>query len=597
MSENTGRREKPQKAHRAAWAPYNFVPLNDVVVEADYLPEQEVPSFDKYNAEYLTGEIKYELEVITPLHIGRGDTGEESKFFAPGGRVRIPGSTLRGMVRTLVEVVTWGKFSSFTDRRLYYRDVADSRSSLGRHYKRWMGRGVKAGYFRKEGGRYCIVPAREENGRTFHRTEDYDLDCEFSYEPGEKYRVYSGYIKGKEAVWVINPPDDSRKRIYLTEEDLALYKADTNRYKVGEDQEQNDTKEARNNADQRKKRDGNLLRMLDESEEGMVPCFYVENWVDSELNQRIVFGHTRYFRLPYQRTIGEHVPENLKEDKLDLAEAIFGKQGAFASRVYFEDAELLGGSKEVHEWVELNQRLDAPKPTCFQHYLRQPHGIKTLKHWDSAPEKAPIRGYKFYWHREFQDSDPQEEPVKKLQAVPRGAKFVGRIRFVNLTRIEVGALLFVLQLPQNCYHKLGMGKPMGLGTVKITPGLIVSNRQERYSKLFRDCMWETGAESQLVNPYFEEFENYMLKTLQRLGSRDAGAESLWDTKRLKDLQTMLDWNHTDLPIWHEATRYMEVDKKISGERITEYKDRPVLPEPVEVVKLQKQRSQNTKRSN
>lgn len=73
-----------------------------------------------------------------------------------------------------------------------------------------------------------------------------------------------------------------------------------------------------------------------------IPCFY------TEYKGKIYFGHTPYFRIPYQNSIGDIIDKNLKDDKrLDLTEAIFRKDKVLATRVFFEDTSL----KNEPKWL------------------------------------------------------------------------------------------------------------------------------------------------------------------------------------------------------------------------------------------------------
>ena len=109
--------------------------------------------------------------------------------------------------------------------------------------------------------------------------------------------------------------------------------------------------------------------------------------------------------------------------------------------------------------------LSSPKPTTFQHYLTQSNDhIRDLNHYNRP---AAIRGNKLYWHKSgknWEETDQKEidyhaTQYTKIKPVRPGVQFKGRIRFENLSDIELGALLFVLDLPEGCSHKLGMGKP------------------------------------------------------------------------------------------------------------------------------------------
>lgn len=400
--------------------------------------------------------------------------------------------------------------------------------------------------------------------------------------------------------------------------------------------------EYRNDNDREEKY--NVLEKLEEKKE--VPIFYLTNE-----NDRVVsIGHTGFFRIPYKYTIGDHIPENLKSaDGIDFAEALFGKEGEFASRVFFEDAELAEKNNEEDIFFPeaVPQILSSPKPTCFQHYLEQDSfNNKKLKHWND--KKAKIRGYKLYWHRvtpddeskcswklkqfkinksnyekflnninknnstllnkkhnciEISDKDitikcafnelPKDiqEELKNyllqsskaqhtvIQPVKSGIKFKGRIRFENLSKEELGALLFALDLPEGHYHKIGMGKPLGLGSIAIKPTLFIIDRSKRYKKLFEDDKWYLAAEKREdINEFKKAFEEYILCRISE--SERGKATSLWEIPRIKELKEMLNWRHTEKSDWLEKTRYMLINHPTLK---NEFKDRPVLPKPTEVV--------------
>ena len=83
-----------------------------------------------------------------------------------------------------------------------------------------------------------------------------------------------------------------------------------------------------------------------------------------------------------------------------------------------------------------------------------------------------------------QAGDQSESQLTIIRPVKRGTSFVGRLRFENLTDLELGALLTALQLPSSKRHHLGMGKPLGLGSVRNEATLHLTNRERRYASLF-----------------------------------------------------------------------------------------------------------------
>ncbi len=649
---------------KAANAPYNFVPLNEIVVEAEPIPPFNTYSHE--NPKRYTGWIKLRIETKTPLYIRDTLTQKEmekqakiegenkrnntkkryinSDFFSPGGKLKIPGSSLRGMVRNLVEIVSFGKFGAYDDKRLYFRSFADSAApSLQKDYvenmierlydeKNHVYFAIKpvAGYLRKtRANHFVIVPAIEdENKTTFYKVEEskllsstafkkiypekmskgrgpnryykfLDHPVIFQGEPPRKHGISywgevqeigvkkqeqdntswqngwlicTGWMNKKHLHWVINSPNHRSKPLQIDEELLQSYKDDVNRHE-----------------------EANLLKKLEKNPQKYpdgIPCFYICN----EQGEIISFGHTGMFRLAYQKTIGQHIPEKLKdENKCDIVGAIFGNENTFAGRVFFEDALLQDGqnSADVLTGDRVPKNLSSPKPTTFQHYLEQTEKpAQDLDHYNS---ETPIRGNKLYWHKSgehwLEDANKQEQlPQKILQgketqhtlinAVKSGTSFTGRIRFENLSEIELGALLFCLDLPDDCLHKLGMGKPLGLGSVKITPTLHLSDRVKRYMNLFTE--WEENStKSENLNRFEKAFEEYVIDKI----APSMQDKNLWKTERLQELKYMLNYGIGIKLEKQEQTRYMKIQKIIPDRKPeNEFRKRPILPQPSEVAK-------------
>lgn len=117
------------KAH----APYNFVPLND-----EHMLEGELFPHTCYAEGRHTGYFDVTLETKTPLFVrgmlpdglfGADEKDERVKkakskpFVDANGKPVIPGSSLRGMIRAIVEIITFGKMHFVEDRSLIYRAV------------------------------------------------------------------------------------------------------------------------------------------------------------------------------------------------------------------------------------------------------------------------------------------------------------------------------------------------------------------------------------------------------------------------------------------------------------------------------------------
>ncbi len=72
--------------------------------------------------------------------------------------------------------------------------------------------------------------------------------------------------------------------------------------------------------------------------------------------------------------------------------------------------------------------------------------------------------------------------------------------------------------------------------------------------------------------------------LGKLSNGERGqAKTLWETERLKQLKAMLDWTNTEKIGWLEKTKYMEIERRKNGKKVNEFKNRPVLPKPENII--------------
>jgi len=652
----------PAKLHknphsdRAAVAPYNFVPMADRV-----MPAQDLPARDRYHADRHTGVVQCKLTAHTPLYTraalepheaaAGGQAKDKSDFFYIDPATKepvIPGSSLRGMVRSVLEIVTDSKLQPVTDRQLFYRTL--DTSALGERYRGRMTGGdaaaegwyplTEAGYLERRGNHYFIRPARSLNGTRHYRVDEATaLNAiprlrEMAFEndngawrPNRRYEwrrlpvwfiptapalqagtaqrfalvtqistadqspaqgwhkgtlIASGWVpsrggRGKKRHWIVGPPDTQAEPIAVAEIDIDAYR----------------------------ERSAGITRDIErfgfsaipQSDGETVACFYTR-WVDSNGTARVAFGHTAMFRLPYTLSPRDLLPpEHLDPNTIDLAEAIFGRVvengKAIAGRVYFGDARLTHMPDRREPAMPL--LLSGPKPTAVQHYLAQ--STDDTAHLDvydpnADGEPATLRGHKRYWHRGSAALDQAIEDARESQAqaqaqdkedstqttivhpVPAGTTFTFTIHFENLTAVELGALLWTLQLPgapgERYCHKLGLGKPVGLGSAQIGAKLHLSDRVERYRQLFDDAAWRPTAQAAETpaEPYQAAFEAFMMPAADAAPARSFAA-----TPRMRMLLAMLRWPGPGV----DETRYLRIKPQ------NEYRYRPVLPNPLYVV--------------
>ena len=307
----------------------------------------------------------------------------------------------------------------------------------------------------------------------------------------------------------------------------------------------------------------------------LIPCHYLE-----EGGQVTAFGHGQCFRIPYKNRIGDAV-KIAGNDAPDFADIVFGKE-SLASRVYFEDA-----TPENFSTLEkaTAHPLMQPNPTSYQLYLVQ--GGKSLNHWDSPA--AQIRGYKFYWHNAAPDwqanqkeldedakrvEKGQEPLTKDRTPLKAGSKFTSKIRFKNLSAIELGALMMIFDLngAKNTAYKIGQGKPFGFGSLKITPKLFVDDAAA-YSELFDADGWKNPYREENPAAYLDAFKNYLAE------------KNMSETWRnvINQLKKILDWSLTSRAGWSDKVKSMSGDVSQKDGVDQRFKTRETLPTIFEVV--------------
>lgn len=328
------------------------------------------------------------------------------------------------------------------------------------------------------------------------------------------------------------------------------------------------------------------------------PLFYLLD----EQGNLVFFGPTMMFRLPYPHGVEDFVPAGLRDPgTVDLAEAMFGTVmdgRAIKGRIFCEDARWRDDDKIPFLGCGDGRRspkiLSTPKPTAFPHYLEQPEPDEreSLRNWGSDPQETRIRGYKLYWHKRRVEPGDMFEPTlvtgdtqhTVIRPVRNGVEFGGRIRFENLTDLELGALLTVLELPPGKHHRLGMGKPLGLGSVALTVSLHLTDRQQRYQRLFApggglELGERPPAEvDKIRRRAIQTFPATLLEHYRTSGDATRDTADLWSVPRLRALALLLEWEG--------APPAAETGYRPAGERpdsLDWWRQHRVLPDPAGVL--------------
>lgn len=174
-----------------------------------------------------------------------------------------------------------------------------------------------------------------------------------------------------------------------------------------------------------------------------------------------------------------------------------GKENtAISSRLRFTDAqaEPRTNKNEYYEKITTLSELASPKVSSTEFYMEKPFVHADLWNYDYAINwkgysaeivkeyKPRIRGRKVYWHSKT--TITSTEPTKRnstVRPVRAGINFTFKIYFDRITEEELKKLVWTLNLGANenanC-HKIGKGKPIGFGSVKIKVDTVVERKVE-----------------------------------------------------------------------------------------------------------------------
>ncbi len=647
------RHVNPTSLARTAIAPYNFIPLPNqcfTVEEGVDVGGKKIRPWESHH-ELVPGThsgwIELEIRTLTPLYVrGRISRREgvwdrrESRlrpepFTRADGTPLIPGSSLRGMVRNLVEILAFAKIQPVTRAQPFFRTVANDR--IGKAYRDRLMRGGNkplGGILRIEHGTVLIEPRevlRVERNKlssvTFRQAPDYkppwppQHSCCWVTSAGDdvsEIRIQDAR-PGEAGAWrrgilvlTGNAPKKKREFVFLDpgpgkSSRIRVPQAISDRF---HDQDQMTQWQERafpmgQPANARRRAPGHLR-------DGEPIFFLTDAAAASEDNpDALVFmGRAQMFRFPYDRSPMDLIPAPAASAPLDLAEVMFGRVGkvaglerqALKGRVFCEDAVGVRGGPDWTEEILVPRILSSPKPTTFQHYLTQ-NGTRNERQLTTYLEddRTTIRGHKLYWHRWDESQglgavrDPEGHAAKRaelvagrgdghkqhtiIRPVKAGVTFGGRVRFENLTDIELGALLCALELPEGCAHKLGMAKPLGLGSIRIKARLRLVDRSRRYERwadggvVADDGVSFRAAFTHAILGHAQNSQEVLLKD----------REGLRRIARLDALYQLLEWQNRPEA---QATRYMAIEggdaQRFPADRrgrVNEFRSRPVLPSP------------------
>lgn len=457
-------------------APYNFVPLNEKVFYPSWSEQvtQDLPFSDSED-----GVIEVKLKNVSPLFTRDGALEKYSAHIMGKDGKRhyfIPGTTIKGMLREIVEIMSFGKMQEdkdFQNRWFGYRDVANRMNKAkSAEYLKKVNNAIP-GWLSKEGERYFFTPCDGQlekihsievglnfpgynpNGSIWETNVSVGSDSNHypTYPEREKdgisYRIVcTGLMQGKKHELLF--PSDRGDSILLSEETIRAFKS---------------IYEGTPDFAKEKEGKGCFLMALEKGYE--IPVFYLKM-----TNGQEILGMSRMFKLPFRNNVCQQVEILQKADKSrhDLGETLFGYTGDnnLKGRVQISHA-FMDGTVEDSELIETKGILGTPKASYYPLYLKQQHS--PYKTYD---ENEGIAGRKLYRiHSKGTTTQlPQGENKNvgtTFKALPAGQTFTLRISLHNTREAEIGAILAALtfNMTPEVFFNLGMAKAFGFGKCHI----------------------------------------------------------------------------------------------------------------------------------
>ena len=521
-------RDKPIKIV----VPYNFIPLSSWVYTPDWAKKacHDIPFKDG-----ISGKIRYRLKNSTPICVGHQKNAEGVLDWEKDseGRYVIPGSSVKGMLRTALEIVSFGRMKCFYNRKHASRhSIGNVMSSDNSMFDR-LPVLVKP---EKDGNwKYFVTEYNPEMKPVCASVKIDNLNLGLNqdskaadkltkimnlYGRGEKLPIVYAEIKDSEGIsrnqWKKNR--DKQRKTYWKEVVSISEKKDEKHQYAGmflfmDKNVSNNRSNPKANQytdyffifDEDKLKDPRNWKHMDidlvqNLKQSMAPlkkgedtlfdlyCTHMNDiagfpvWYlrskNSESDSSL--GFCQVMRHVYKKSVKDLVEAQHKIEGADLPTTMFGycsnkeDDMSLGSRIGFSDLVGINIKKtKVEQYV-----LAEPKSSFYPEYLGK---FSYKKPYD---EGSRIAGRKIYKVRdrlaEPNIANDNQNVVSKINFVEKDSEFEGTIVFHNLKPEELGALVWVMTFGEGLktedsskssyYHLLGHARAFGAGAVQFELG-------------------------------------------------------------------------------------------------------------------------------
>lgn len=469
--QNRNNRQQPT-LDRNFYNPYSFVPANNEVYllskdETDILENAHDVPFEKG----LSGKIKIDFETMTPICV-RGTDGENAKV---NGEYFIPGTSIKGMVRSVFEIITKSNLrNGIANSRYSMRDLRSNDYELKATNKP-----QKSGFLVQLNGLFYVMECFSEPWK-YEEIEKIEKISNLKYcrSVSEKYKKLKSHIveysDGTFSMWLFSGFMNNKEHEFWFEiptpfDEQELFPLEDDEFKDFRFIHEIENDNASWKFWKKKLKNYNSIEaIIKDKYAGIVPCFFRTFEKQGHICVKDL-GFSFLYRQPYPKKIHDFLPKSHATEGIDLAQSVFGyvKKGkALKGRVQFGNAFI----QNPHFESEQTFILGSPKPSFYPFYIEQQKDEKLKTYFSSG---ARLSGYKRFLVRQESEvgNVPKSKVTTSFRPLSAGIKFSTFVYFHNLRDYELGALLAAITfcIKQNqCFHSLGYAKPYGYGILKIT---------------------------------------------------------------------------------------------------------------------------------
>lgn len=463
---------------------------------------------------YITCTLRVEDMLALP-DIAQNPNSQSFDFFPAIGNPIIPGSELRGCIRAAYEAVTESCFSVVNSEVLSARESKPKTSR-------------KPGILMRKNNSWIIYEAEYFNQEHYEKYFD---------NIGEADTIRTWQVKGN------TPCLDQTYFYYKTDEEGYIKEAavcsDTDIRKLkkafeiyGDNLEKVDgfTEVVKKQQSIIKKSLALLKQMeTEKNNDSMLPVFYQCN--KKSIIEYISPAHTgrKVFKNTVPSLLDNHKPCDGKKGYCPAC-SLFGSLGdknPLASRLRFTDAtEKESGSVNISDRYVILPELSSPKLSSPEFYSTCGDKTESVTVWDYDSDGVALRGRKFYFHGLPKEADVLGSRQIETKVAESGSLFTFKLYFDRIKEEQLQQLLWVLTIGDNQsdskqMHKIGMGKPFGYGSVKITVDNICFRK-------FDVTSFAYSVEEKQYDEYMKEFD----------------IEDHFDMKALSDFKTITNYSIT-----------------------------------------------------